>query len=360
MEPYNYCGIFYHFPCFDAGYGALNSYLYYKHFSNEKYTFKFHGLESSQDKFEDIEPEDYKIIIILDLEMFEEDIDFIEENTEIQFIYFDHHESWKNKYLNEYKERIDKCENLQLIYDMDNKSSACLLSYNYFKKQSLNITNNNIKEVENIYSKNLLLICEYISDTDTGQFKLENHSNFKGGLCDYIKYPQKMFQFKSKNTFEDKMNELLEIDINELLERGKKEKINYVNNAKNELINNTIDLVKFPEGEQFFICFLKKKSLRNAIGPILGKISQKYNYLPIGGLVYPFAGKYKFSMRTYINGAYDVSEIAKRYNNGGGHKDAAAFTLSYKLFESLIVNDVSINIKKDIEDIDIKEFIDRV
>ncbi len=36
------------------------------------------------------------------------------------------------------------------------------------------------------------------------------------------------------------------------------------------------------------------------------------------------------------------------------------FTLSYKLFESLIVNDVSINIKKDIEDIDIKEFIDRV
>ncbi len=31
------------------------------------------------------------------------------------------------------------------------------------------------------------------------------------------------------------MNELLEIDINELLERGKKEKINYVNNVKNEL-----------------------------------------------------------------------------------------------------------------------------
>ena len=44
MEPYNYCGIFYHFPCFDAGYGALNTYLYYKHFSKEKYTFKFHGL----------------------------------------------------------------------------------------------------------------------------------------------------------------------------------------------------------------------------------------------------------------------------------------------------------------------------
>ena len=359
MESYNYCGIFYHFPCFDGGFGALNTYLYFKNYSKEKYTFKFHGLESSKEKFEDIDPEDYKIIIVLDLEMFESDIDFIEENTEIKFIFFDHHESWKNKYLNEYKERIDKCENLQLIYDMENNSSACLLSYNYFKNESLNITNSNIKKVENIYTKNLFLMCEYISDNDTGQFKLPEHSNFKGGLCDYIKYPQKMFQFKSKNTFEDKMNELLEIDAKELIKKGKKEKINYIKRTKNELLNNKIDLVKFSEGEQFFICFMKKKSLRNAIGPILGKISQKYNYLPVGGIVYPFEGKYKFSMRTYKNGDYDVSEIAKRYN-GGGHKDAAAFILSFKLFESLIVNDVSVNIKKDIEDIEIDEFIDRV
>ena len=75
--------------------------------------------------------------------------------------------------------------------------------------------------------------------------------------------------------------------------------------------------------------------------------------------MYHFQRKYKFSIRTFQNVDYDVSEIAKRYA-GGGHKDAASFVLSYKLFDSLIVNDVNVNIKKDIEDIDIKEFVDVV
>ena len=359
MESYNYCGIFYHFPCYDGGYGALNTYLYFKYFSKEKYIFKFHGLQTPNDKFEDIDPDDYKIIIILDLELLDDDIDFIEENSEINFLIFDHHISWKDRYLNEYKIRIDKCENIKIIYDMDNISSACLLSYNYFKNESLTITNNDIEKVENFYSENLLLMCEYISDSDTGTYKLQNHSNFKAALCNYIKYPQKIFQFKSKNTVDDKMNDLLEIDANKLINEKENEKTNYIKRAIKELLKNKINLVKFPKGEQFFICYTQIKSLRNAIGPILGKISKKYNFLPIGGIVYPFQGKYKFSMRTFQNGDYDVSEIAKRYN-GGGHKDAASFTMSFKLFDSLIVNDVIVNIKKDIEDIDINEFVDIV
>ena len=59
------------FLCFDGGNNALNTYLYYKYFSKEKYIFKFNRLKSSQNKFEDIEQEDYKIIIILNLEMFD-------------------------------------------------------------------------------------------------------------------------------------------------------------------------------------------------------------------------------------------------------------------------------------------------
>ena len=357
MESYNYCGIFYHFPCYDGGYAALNTYLYFKYFSKEKYNLKFHGLSTPNDKFENIDPDDYKIIIVLDLQLLDDDIDFIEENSEINFIIFDHHISWKNKYLDEYKIKIDKCENIKIIYDIDNISSTCLLTYNYFKNESLKITNNDIEKVENFYSENLLLMCEYISDSDTGTYKLQNHSNFKAALCNYIKYPQKIFQFKTKNTVDDKMNDLLEIDANKLINEKENEKTNYIKRAIKELLKNKINLVKFPKGEQFFIRYTQIKSLRNAIGPILGKISKKYNFLPIGGIVYPFQGKYKFSMRTFQNGDYDVSEIAKRYN-GGGHKDAASFTMSFKLFDSLIVNDVIVNIKKDIEDIDINEFVD--
>ena len=33
--------VVYHFPCYDGVYGAINTYLYYSHFSKNKYKITF-------------------------------------------------------------------------------------------------------------------------------------------------------------------------------------------------------------------------------------------------------------------------------------------------------------------------------
>ena len=109
---------------------------------------------------------------------------------------------------------------------------------------------------------------------------------------------------------------------------------------------NYIYIVELKGGYRFLMCITEEKYVRNYACPLLGKISKKKGFLPIGAFVYGYVNNlYKFSMWS-SDDTCDVSKIANIYG-GGGHKKAAAFTMDYDGIDNLIVK--TIDIKTDID-----------
>ena len=342
----NIC-IIYHYPCYDGLYGAINTYLYYKNFTNNKYNITFLPLRNIYPIFSKL-TQRYDKIISLDLGMKENDIDFLKDinNSNISVTIFDHHESWHEQYKKEYEPILLKREKFHIIFDETNSKSACGLSFDYYKNKALKKENIETNKVEEIFSDELEKINSYIEDSDTGKFSLKFIHEFKSGLSEENHIMQTDLTINPTKT----LNKFLSINVSFLIKVGERYLKKTKKKSKNILLNNWIYVVELKGGYKFLMCITKDKYVRNFACPFLGKISKKKGYLPIGALVYSYSkGQYKFSMRAGDD-SVDVSKIANEYG-GGGHKGAAAFIMDYEGIDNLIVK--TINIKKDIQNMPI-------
>ncbi len=276
--------------------------------------------------------------------MKDEDTQFLtdKKNDDVSIIIFDHHVSWLEKYEKEYKKIINDRKKIKLFYDQQNIKSACGLSFDYFKTKGLNKKDIDKNKVEEIFNKKLELINNYIEDSDTGRFKINNIHEFKSALAKNYSLQYTDLTYK---TFQ-RINMFLEISPTYLCKIGEKDLKKIKKQAKNVLKNNYIYVVQLKGGYKFLMCITEQKYVRNYACPLLAKISKKRGFLPIGAFVYGYVKPlYKFSMRT-CDETCDASKIASIYG-GGGHKGAAAFTMDYKGIDNLILK--SINISKDID-----------
>ena len=338
----NLC-IIYHYPCYDGLYGAINAYLYYKNFTNNKYNITFLPLRNVVPIFSKI-TQKYDKIISLDLGMKENDIDFItnKDNSNISITIFDHHESWFEQYKKEYEPLLVKREKCHVIFDGKNEKSACGLSFNYYKNKALNKENIDKTKVEEIFNEELQKINSYVEDSDIGKFNLKFSHEFKSGLSEENSIN---LTDLSKNTLKT-MKNFLEVNVSFLIKVGERYLKKTKKKSKNTLLNNWIYVVQLKGGYKFLMCITKDKYVRNYACPFLGRISKKKGYLPIGAFVYSYTkDQYKFSMRAGDD-SVDVSKIAEEYG-GGGHKAAAAFVMDYDGITNLIVK--TIDIRKDIQ-----------
>ena len=335
--------IVYHYPCYDGAYGAINAFLYYKNFTNNKYWITLKPLRNIFPIFSVIDKK-YDKIISLDLTMKDEDINFLTniENDNISIVLFDHHISWLDKYNKEYKPKINNRKKLKIFYDENNIKSACGLSFDYFKNKVLSKKDIDKSKVENRFSDKLKIINNYIEDSDTGRFKIKDIHEFKSALCQKVSLDSSDLSFKTLK----KIKIFTEINPSYLTKIGEKILKKIKNQSKQVLKNNYIYIVQLKDGYKFLMCITEAKYVRNYACPFLGKISKKRGYLPIGAFVYKYVkGLYKFSMRS-SDDTIDVSKIAIIYG-GGGHKGAAAFTMDYDGINNLILK--TINISKEIE-----------
>ena len=335
--------IIYHYPCYDGFYGAINAYLYYKNFTNNKYDITFLPLRNLFPIFSQL-TKHFDKIISLDLGMKEHDIDFMTDknNYTTSITLFDHHKSWNEQYKKEYEPLLKNRKKLHIIYDEKNGKSACGLSFNYYKNKALKKKDIDIKKVEEIFNKELENLNLYVEDSDTGKFSFKFIHEFKSALS--AEYPMKLTDL-TRNP--DKiMNKFMSINVSFMIKVGDKYLKKTKKKSKNILLKNWIYIVELKGGYKFLMCITEEKYVRNFACPFLGKISKKHGFLPIGAFVYSYGKNiYKFSMRAGDD-SVDVSKVAQQYG-GGGHKGAAAFVLDYDGIDKLIVK--TINIKKDIE-----------
>lgn len=343
MESKKELCIIYHFPCYDGVYGAINAYLYYKNFCNDKYNITFKPLRNIYPIFSVVD-KNYNKIITLDLCLKDEDMTFLTDNKNEQtsIIMFDHHISWFEKYNKEYKEKIKDRKKFKLIYNEHNEKSACGLSFEYFKNKALSKKEINPQKVEEIFNSNLKLINDYVEDSDTGRFTMKSIHEFKSALSEKfsLQYTDLTIQPNKR------MNNFMEITPSYLVKIGEKSLKKIIKQVKKVLKENWIYVVELKGGFKFLMCITEKKYVRNYACPLLGAISKKKGFLPVGAFVYKYEkGLYKFSMRA-SGDTCDVSEIAKVYG-GGGHKGAAAFILNYDGINKLILR--TIKISKDID-----------
>ena len=334
--------IIYHFPCYDGTYGAINAYLYYKNFTNDKYNITFKPLRNIFPIFSIID-KNYDKIISLDLALKDEDMNFLtdKKNDNISIVLFDHHFSWYERYTKDYIPKIIGRKKLKIFFDEKSKKSACGLSFDYFKEKALSKKDINKELVSKIFNDNYKIINDYIEDSDTGNFSLKFIHEFKSGLSN--DYPLHLTDFTSQPK---NIKKFIEICPSYLTKIGEKSLSKLKRQAKSILKQNNIYVVELKGGYKFLMCITEKKYVRNYACPLLGKISKKRGYLPVGAFVYEYVNNlYKFSMRA-SDDTCDVSKIANVYG-GGGHKAAAAFTMDYDGIDNLILK--TINIKKDID-----------
>ena len=336
--------IIYHFPCYDGAYGAINTYLYYNNFKRNKYNITFKPLRNICPIFSAVDKK-YDKIISLDLSLKDEDIPFLtnKENDATSIVIFDHHFSWYEKYIKEYKPKISDRKKLKIIYDEKNTKSACGLSLNYYKSKCKTIKDVDEKEKESVFNENLISINNYIEDSDIGRFQIKDIHEFKSALSKDCPMHLSNFSFNYKK----RINIFLKINPSDMVQNGKQILMDLKKDCKKILNENWIYIVELKDGIKFLMCITEKKYVRNYACPLLGKISKKRGFLPVGAFVYKYdKGLYKFSMRA-SDDTCDVSKIAQLYG-GGGHKSAAAFIMDYNGIDNLILS--TIDVYKDIND----------
>ena len=274
--------IIYHDHCYDGAFGAINTYLYYSNFSNEKYIIEFIPLMNIYPLFTNLD-KNYDKIVSHDIGIKEEDINFLtdKKNDKISIIIFDHHSSWSEKYNNEYKEKLKDRKKLKICYDAQNIRSTCGITFDYYKQKALSKKDIDKNKVEEIYSNNLKNINNYIEDSDTGHYKIKDIYEFKSALTE--KYPVKTSTDFTEDA-EQKINNFIQINFPNLIKEGEKSLKNIKIKTKKILNKNWIYVVELKGGYKF-MCITEEKYVRNYACPLLAKISKKRGYLPVGAFV---------------------------------------------------------------------------
>ena len=189
------------------------------------------------------------------------------------------------------------------LYDinliLDDTQSGCVLAWNYFHPE------NNVPE-----------LLYHIQDRDLWVFELQNTKEIAASLW------HKPREFKLWD------NLMVQEDIDNLIAEGKT--IQRVQDKQVEDIAIKAHKVKL-NGMQGYA--VNSCIHHSSLGNIL---ADRHNTF---GVVYFYDGKWRYSIRG--TGKVDVNEIAKQFG-GGGHKNAAGWTLNYNLFERETYNVYSI------------------
>lgn len=343
--------IMYHFPCFDGAYAAINAYMYYMNFSRTYYHLKIIPIKNIHPKiphFESIKP---KKIIILDLNLSQDEIDYFKNktNNNISLIIFDHHKTGIHLFNQHKNELLANNNKIKIIFSENNTKSACGLSFDYYKKKAL--LRFNKKDVGVYYSKYVESINKYIEDTDIESNILYKSPEFKSGLNNLYKPISQHTDFSKWNQINYKMSTLLNLNINQCIKEGNISLSKYKKEAENELLHSRIIILAPNDKVKFYACVPSQKRYRNHAAPILARLSQDKGYVPVGAFIYLFEdvnNVYKISLRNAKNNIIDLSAFAEEFG-GGGHVNAAAFTMSWEQIEKCIVED-NIKLTKDIID----------
>lgn len=332
-------GIVYHYPCFDGAYAAINTYLYYKYFSRTKYNVSFYPFLNTWNQHDKLfHNSEHNKIIFLDVSISVDDINVINNNNNISLIIIDHHESNINEYYNNISPYLHNV-NIKTVFDKNNAHSACGLSLQYFKAKALKRFD--IQQVNDVYNELLCKVNNYVEDNDTGNCVLTNTEEFRSGLGCCYNPIEAVTDFSCKS-YEDKINNLCNVNVRFTIQKGEMSLKKYRKKCKNEITNRMIYLIQLNDKWKFLVCKTQNKQYRNYGCVILGKISMRKGYLPIGGFIYKIGqDDYKLSMRTANKGMIDTSEIAKQFG-GGGHKDASSFILSGSDIKKYLVKEISI------------------
>lgn len=337
MESNKRLSIIYHFPCFDGAFAAINSYLYYSKFAKTKYNIQFVPIQNNTSKIKAFENADK--VILLDLSLLEDEYDYLMEHQNISVLMIDHHISGINLYKKN-EEKINKrSKKIKTVLNELNIKSACGLSFRYFKAKAEK--KDNKENVDSVYSDNYNEINKYVEDGDTGAFLLKNINEFRSGLIKQYHPIESVCDF-SKPNYIHKINNLLDLNLKFTIRTGEKSCRQFHQKAKSSLLRNKVYLIQLPNEIKFLCIISENKQFRNILCPFLGKISLKYGFFPIGGCVYHFERDlYKMSLRTSTKGAYDVSKLCSQLG-GGGHADAASFTMTFPEIKKMIVREMSI------------------
>ena len=337
MESDKRLSIIYHFPCFDGAFAAINTFLYYSNFARTKYIIQFIPIQNTTSKIEALK--NANKVILLDLSLSEEEYDYLMEHQDISVIMIDHHISGINLYKKSEEKLSKRSKKIKAILNEKNNESACGLSFRYYKTKAEKKDNKDT--VDSIYSNNYYEINKYVEDGDTGAFMLKNINEFRSGVIKQYHPIESICDF-SKPNYINKINNLLDLNLKFTIRTGEKSCRQFHQKAKSCLLRNKVYLIQLQDDIKFLCIILENKQYRNILCPFLGKISLKYGFLPIGGCVYHFERDlYKMSLRTSTKGAYDVSKICSKFG-GGGHADAASFTMTFPEIKKIIVREISI------------------
>jgi hypothetical protein len=142
--------IVYHVPCFDGSYSAVNAFIHYKYFSNKINTIHFFPMTNSQRLDEILELEmldEYNKIYFFDKGFNYEDFQFLYDsisNYNIKnnvdrnkLIIIDHHISSIEIFMKDFCAKFNSIENVAIIFDKEEKRSACGITYEFFHAKAL-------------------------------------------------------------------------------------------------------------------------------------------------------------------------------------------------------------------------------
>ena len=172
----------------------------------------------------------------MDLALRDEDISFLtnKENDTTSIILFDHHFSWYEKYIKDYKPKISDRKKFKIFFDEKNTKSACGLSFDYYKSKCKTTKCFDEKEIERVFNENLKSINDYIEDSDIGRFQIKGIHEFKSALSKDYSLHFTDFSFNYKN----RIKKFIKINPSHMVQYGKQILIDLLKQTKEILKEN--------------------------------------------------------------------------------------------------------------------------
>lgn len=310
--------------------GFMSRYLV-ENFHPEKDTFKFVGYnyESNTDWMHD----NYDNYLFIDITPTNE---WLKQNLHKNITIFDHHENTIRKFIDNFDIMqtnktnfafVFRKNNIEIYLASEKNISACKLFYCWLNYKCFNTKKLNL--IDNLVS--------YISEYDTWSF-----INYPVQEKDYLLNIIESLKVLNYTEFESILNSINENSINSILS-----KLNFSGNFIR--ISKENDIQKALEKSLVHYKFDDKKSINLVIASIYPSydlecyLREKYeNKIPtiyVGYTIDLQNNKVNFSVRYYpienINLSVNALTIAENYA-GGGHPNAAGFTITLNMFTELL------------------------
>lgn len=274
---------------------------------------------------------DKDLVFVLDFSFTKEVLVAVSSLLKGKMVIIDHHETvFKDLGLEFTEQYLQIFDNID-VYLSPNKKSGAILSYDFFKT----ITNDN--ETHKVYDYNdpKLLInlknldnsyphaCSFADDGDRWVFKYSNATRcFRAG----------MFSYMSEWVVNKDWLKIFDYDfIEHVLAKGK-----ILDTNNKNLVESLAKEAKNITFYEWNVNIINANAIfTSELGNLLAKTKIGTDELPDFALVWYYNNKQRkviASLRSI--GDFNVSEVASKLN-GGGHKNAAGFSISMEAFLTL-------------------------